>query len=46
MSKYKLTKNTKDFFGTKLFQIEATVSFGSVSKGDLGGYIEKEEVNF
>ena len=40
--KYKLTKNTKDYFGAKLFQIEALMSFGSVSKGDLGGWIEKE----
>ena len=43
MKKYKLTKNTKDFFGTKLFQIEAIVSFGSITRGELGGYIEKEE---
>ena len=41
--KYKLTKNTKEWFGITLFQIEATVSFGIVSKGELGGYIEKEE---
>ena len=41
--KYKLTTNTKNFLGKTLFQIEATISFGSVSKGELGGYIEKEE---
>jgi len=41
--KYSLTKNTKKCFGTTLFQIKAKISFGSVSKGDLGGYIEKEE---
>ena len=40
--KYKLTKNTKDFYGTTLYQIEAIVSFGSIIKGELGGYIEKE----
>jgi len=40
--KYKLTSNTKIKFGRKLFQIEATASFGVVSKGDKGGWIEKE----
>ena len=29
--------------GRKLFQIEALISFGNVSKGEKGGYIEKEE---
>ena len=41
--KYKLTKNTKEWCGTTLFQIEALISFGSVSKGELGGYIEAEK---
>ena len=41
--KYKLTKKTKDWFGTTLYQIEAIASFGSIVKGELGGYIEKEE---
>ena len=41
--KYCLTKTTKEWFGTTLFQIEATANFGNVSKGDLGGWIEKEE---
>ena len=43
MKKYSLTKNTKQWCGVTLFQIKAEISFGSVSKGDLGGYIEKEE---
>ena len=43
MKKYSLTKNSIDWCGKKLFQIKAEISFGSVSKGDLGGYIEKEE---
>ena len=43
MSKYKLTKNKKEWCGITLFQIEATASFGSVVKGELGGYVEKEE---
>ena len=41
--KYSLTKNTKDFLGKTLFQIKAEISFGGVVKGELGGYIEKEE---
>ena len=41
--KYKLTNNTKEYFGRTLYQIEALISFGSIIKGDLGGYIEKEE---
>ena len=40
--KFSLTKNTKDWFGTTLFQIKAEMSFGSVSKGDFWGRIEKE----
>jgi len=43
MAKYKLTKNIKELGGRTLFQIEATTSFGLVSKGELGGYIENEE---
>ncbi|HEX9060876.1 MAG TPA: hypothetical protein VF941_11910 [Clostridia bacterium] len=42
--KYKLTKNTVvNIFGKTLFQIEALEDFSDVEKGDLGGYIEKEE---
>ena len=41
--KFELTSNTKMFFGKKLFQIKALISFGGVKEGDLGGYIEKEE---
>ena len=43
MSKFKLTKNKKDYFGTTLYQIEATMSFGDIAKGELGGWIEKKE---
>ena len=43
MKRFKLTTDTKIVFGRKLYRIEALVSFGSVSKGDLGGFIEKEE---
>ena len=40
--KYSLTKNTKDWNGVTLHQIKAEMDFGSVVKGELGGYIEKE----
>lgn len=43
MKKYSLTKTTKEYLGRTLFQIKAEISFGNVSKGELGGYIEKEE---
>lgn len=43
MKKYKLTKKTIYHLGTKLYQIEALRDFGGVSKGDKGGYIEKED---
>lgn len=40
--KFELTKNTIEYFGTILYQIKALKDFGDVKKGDLGGYIEKE----
>ena len=43
MKKYELTSNFKLRFGRKLFQIRALISFGSVKKGDLGGWIESED---
>ena len=41
--KYILTDVSKEVFGIKLFQIKALVSFGSVTKDELGGWVEKEE---
>ena len=41
--KFKLTKETKEVFGIKLYRIEAISDFGSVSKGDKGGWVDKEE---
>ena len=41
--KYSLTTNTKVWSGITLYQIKAEMSFGSVAKGELGGYIEKKE---
>lgn len=44
VKKYELTSNFKiDLFGRKVFQIKALVSFGSVTAGDLGGWIESEK---
>nr|DAE46939.1 MAG TPA: Putative transferase, nesg, ydcK, Structural Genomics.38A [Ackermannviridae sp.] len=44
MKKYELTSEfVTDAFGAKLFRIKATASFGSVEKGQLGGFIEKED---
>ena len=42
MAKYKLTSVKKEWCGITLFQIEALISFGDISKGDKGGFIEKE----
>lgn len=41
--KYKLTENTKEIGNITLYQIEALKDFCNVRKGDLGGWIEKEE---
>ena len=41
--KYKLLKSDKKTWDDKpLFQIQASISFGTIKKGDKGGYIEKE----
>ena len=41
--KFSLVKSSKKSWnGRVLFQIKAKISFGSVKKGELGGYIEKE----
>ena len=42
MKKYSFTGVTKAWCGTTLNQIKAEVSFGVVAKGEIGGYIEKE----
>ena len=42
--KYKLREDlTKEFYGKTLYRIEALRDFGDVAKGELGGYIGKEE---
>ena len=42
MKKFELTSETKVVFGHTLHRIRALVSFGVVSEGELGGWIEKE----
>jgi hypothetical protein len=42
MNKYELTNETKVKYGVKLYRIKALKDFSDVSKGDLGGWIEKE----
>ena len=43
MKKYEFTGEVKLHLGRTLHRIRACVSFGIVSKGDEGGWIEKEE---
>ena len=44
MKKFELVAElSKEFSGCKLFRIRALISFSNVSKGDLGGWVEKEE---
>ena len=43
MKKYEFTGEVKSWFGRTLHQIRATISFGEVNVGDIGGWIEKEE---
>lgn len=41
MSKYILTTETIKYFGKTLYRIKSTKAFGSISKDELGGFIEK-----
>ena len=41
--KYELTKETKEWFGATLHRIKALASFGIVTKGELGGFVESEK---
>ena len=41
--KYEFTGETTNYFGHTLHRIKAISSFGSVKKGDIGGWIETEE---
>jgi len=40
--KYKLTDETREIYGRTLHRIQALKDFGRVSKGDIGGWIEKK----
>ena len=42
-NKYKLTDETIEFNGVKLHRIEALRDFGSVKKGDRGGFVQSEK---
>ena len=42
-TKFSLTKETKIAFGITLYRIKAKKDFGNVIKGELGGWVEKEE---
>lgn len=41
--KYEFTGETKELYGRTLNRIRAIKDFGNVDKGELGGWIEKEE---
>jgi hypothetical protein len=43
LDKYELTKKTYNHFGITLHQIKAIKSFGDVKKGDLGGFVQRQE---
>jgi len=43
MKKYELTQNSIKINNRTLYQIKALKNFGSVKKGNLGGYIESEK---
>ena len=44
MKKFELTAEfVTNVFGKKLFRIKALVAFGNIEKGELGGFIEKED---
>ena len=44
IKKFELDLSSKiTVFGIDLFRIKALISFSDVEKGELGGYVEKEE---
>lgn len=42
-TKFKLTKEFKMWCGIKLWRIKALKDFGTIKKGELGGFVEKRE---
>lgn len=43
MKKYEFTGECKVYFGVTLRRIKSLIDFSDVKKGELGGFIEKEE---
>lgn len=43
MKKYRLTEESMEYAGKKLYRIQSLICIGKVKKGDLGGWIEKED---
>ena len=43
MAKFRLTSESISWLGRTLFRIKAECDFGSVKKGDNGGFVEKED---
>ena len=43
MKKYEFTGEVKEYLGVTLHRIRALINFNDVEKGELGGFIEKEE---
>ena len=43
MKKYEFTGEVKVLFNRTLHQIRATIAFGHIKVGDVGGWIEKED---
>ena len=43
MNHFEFTGETKVFLGITLKRIKASISFGTIIKGEIGGWIEKEE---
>ena len=43
MKKYKLTEETKKYYGITFYRIEALKDFGTVKAGDKGGFIRSED---
>lgn len=41
--KYKLTDDTRKYWGCTIYRIKALKDFGDVKKGDLGGWVESED---
>ena len=40
--KYKLTEETKEYFGLTLHRIVCVTAFGTIAFGDVGGWVESE----